>query len=202
MRKSVAVIGEGITEKYFIESLRGFTPFELRPKTLGLRVSSLVTLEKHIKETIEEGFDEVYCLIDMDEKMEGTSKTQYVHLKNNYHGKIHGKKTRGIRCKVVFVETERCMELWFLYHFQYTTRKYNSYHELEKDLRKYWLQYEKTDKFFRSLKLGLYSEIITKGDLAKAIKYAEASLKSKTIDNRNYTFCEIHIFLKAIGVIN
>lgn len=123
MSKSIAVIGEGLTEKYFIESLRGKSRFEIKPRSLDLKASSLKALEHHIKDAIEEGFDEVYCLIDMDNKQEGAAKTNYRNLKNNYHSKIHGKKKEGIQCKVIFIETERCIELWFLYHYAYTTKK-------------------------------------------------------------------------------
>ncbi|MCD8165132.1 MAG: RloB family protein [Bacteroides sp.] len=62
MRKAIAVIGEGITEKYYIESLRGLSPFTLLPKELGKKASSLAELENSIKQSIEDGYDQVYCL--------------------------------------------------------------------------------------------------------------------------------------------
>src|SRR5699024_2454565 len=159
MSKSIAVIGEGLTEKYFIESLRGRTHFDLRPRSLKIKASSLVTLEKYIKDAIKEGFDEVYCLIDMDNKQGGAAKTNYLNLKNKYHDKIHSKKKEGIQCKVIFIESERCIELWFLYHYAYTTKKYDSYQALKKDLLQHWKGYDKSDRFFRSLKNGLFSEL-------------------------------------------
>lgn len=46
MKKAIAVIGEGITEKYYIESLKGLSPFDIRPQELGKKASSLKKLEK------------------------------------------------------------------------------------------------------------------------------------------------------------
>ena len=34
MKKTIAVIGEGITEKHYIESLKGLSPFDIKPKEL------------------------------------------------------------------------------------------------------------------------------------------------------------------------
>lgn len=68
--KAIAVIGEGITEKYYVESLRAFagSNFQIVPKQLGIKASSLDELEKAVQNAVEEGYDEVYCLIDMDSK--------------------------------------------------------------------------------------------------------------------------------------
>ena len=71
MRKTIAIIGEGITEKYYIESLKGISPFVVMPRELGKKASSLKTLEKNILLCVEKGFDEIYCLIDMDGKTSG-----------------------------------------------------------------------------------------------------------------------------------
>lgn len=48
MRKTIAVIGEGITEKYYVESLKGISPFVIMPRELGIKASSLKSLSKFI----------------------------------------------------------------------------------------------------------------------------------------------------------
>ncbi|MBK8806816.1 MAG: RloB domain-containing protein [Bacteroidales bacterium] len=205
MKKAIAVIGEGITEKYYIESLKGISPFDIRPQELGKKASSLNKLEANIKNSIIEGYDEVYCLIDMDGKQEGNIRVNYANLKLKYHNKIHGKIRNGIQCKVFFIETERCTELWFLYHFTKTvvTRKFNSYQELEKELRKYRPRYEKTEKYFRSVS-NIHTELTKKaepqGSLRKAIANAEESLISKVRDNRDYSYSEIHLLFEALKI--
>lgn len=202
MKRAIGVIGEGITEKYYIESLKGLSPFTVLPKALGKKASSLKELESVIKRSIVDGFDEVYCLIDMDSKRGGTTKIKYDALKTKYHNKFFGKKKDGIQCKVQFIETERCTELWFLYHFTQITREFTSYKELEQALQVYRPTYEKTDKYFRSI-VDLHKNLIVntpKGSLAKAREHGKNSLISKSRDNRKYTYTEMHLLFDALNI--
>lgn len=199
--KAISVIGEGITEKFYIESLKGLSAFTIKPQQLGHKASSLKELAAAIKDTIEKGFDEVYCLIDMDGKREGKIKSDYQKLKQQYH-KTHIKKNKGISCKVIFVETERCIELWFLYHFlkTATTKKFTSYQQLEKELQKYLPNYQKTEKYFRSIE-KLHEELIKKnGTLPQAIENAKTSIETKCRDNREYTYSEMYPLLEALEI--
>lgn len=100
--KAIAVIGEGITEKYYVESLRAFagSNFQIVPKQLGIKASSLDELEKAVQNAVEEGYDEVYCLIDMDSKEKGASVQKYDKLKSKYHGKHIVKKKKGFPSQV------------------------------------------------------------------------------------------------------
>lgn len=95
MRKTIAVIGEGITEKYYIESLKGISPFVIMPRELGIKASNLKSLDKNISLCIEKGFDEIYCLIDMDGKTSGKTQSEYLTLKNKFHNKIFSKKSKA-----------------------------------------------------------------------------------------------------------
>jgi hypothetical protein len=204
MKRTIAIIGEGITEKYYIESLKGLTPFTVLPQALGRKASSLKELDKAIHDSIQKGFDEVYCLIDMDGKQEGTSKANYNKLKTKYHNRIHGKKKDGIQCKVEFIETERCTELWFLYHFTKTaiTREFCNYEELQAELRRYRPQYEKTEKYFRAVS-SLHAEMTTKrgshGSLGNALKNAKDSVATRDRDSRPYTYSEMFRLFEALG---
>ncbi len=206
MRKAIAILGEGITEKYYIESIKGLTPFAVLPKSLDRKASNLKHLEKTIKDSIIQGYDEVYCLIDMDGKREGTSQQNYQTLKAKYHDKTHGKKKDGIQCRVVFIETERCTELWFLYHFtkSVVTREFTNYNELQAELRKYRPAYEKTERYFRSVG-NLHLEMTTKrepfGSLLNASDKAQKSVETRDRDNRPYTYSEMHLLFKALGII-
>lgn len=205
MKKAIAVIGEGITEKYYIESLKGQSPFDIRPQELGKKASSLKKLELNIQNSILAGYDEVYCLIDMDGKRENPNKSSYETLKRKYHGLTHGSKKKGIQCKVIFIETERCTELWFLYHFTQSaiTKEFRTYRELEQELHKYRPLYEKSDKYFRSV-ADLHKELTMKrepkGSLENAIQNAQSSLVSRVRDERNYTYCEFHLLFDALKI--
>ena len=198
--KSIAVIGEGITEKYYIDSLQGLTAFTVMPRALGKKASNLKELEDAIKQSIKKNFDYVCCLVDMDTKKNKSSLNNYIELKNKYHN-INHKNPIKTNTKVLFFESERCIELWFLYHFWYTTTEYKNQEELIKELQKYVSKYDKTEKYFRSLKNGIHGELMkNKGDLSKATKNGKASIKSKTQDNRDYTYTELHDFIKLLGI--
>ncbi|MBE7659178.1 RloB family protein [Tenacibaculum finnmarkense] len=203
-RKTIAVIGEGITEKYYIESLKGLSPFNIMPRELGIKASSLKSLAKHIDLCTKKGFDEVYCLIDMDGKTSGKSKDDYLILKKKYHNKIFSKKSQGLESKVFFIETERCTELWFLYYFTGSaiTRKFNTYKELEKELRKYRPDYEKSVKYFKgqgNIHKRFENEV-PKGSIKKAYNNSKASLASNKNDKRGYSYSEMHVLIKALGI--
>lgn len=205
MRKAIAIIGEGITEKYYIESLRGISQFSPLPMELGLKASSLTKLEKVIKEAIQKGYDQIFCLIDMDGKQNGKNKADYEVLKRKYHRKISGSKKMGNQSEVIFIETERCTELWFLYHFTKSaiTREFTSYKALEDELHRYRPSYEKTDKYFRSVG-NLHQELTTKrdplGSLKQAVNNAQSSVESRIRDERNYTYSEMHLLIEALSI--
>ena len=204
MRKTIAVIGEGITEKYYIESLKGLSPFVVMPRELGIKASSLKSLAKDINLCITKGFDEVYCLIDMDGKTSGKAKSEYLVLKNKYDNKVFSKKSKGLEIKVFFIETERCTELWFLYYFSKgaITRKFNTYKELEKELRKYRPNYEKSSKYFKS-QINIHKSFedkAPKGSIIKAYKNSKSSLASNINDRRGYSYSEMHLLIKALGI--
>lgn len=199
-KRAIAVIGEGITEKYYIESIRGLSDFEITPRELGRKASNLQALKKNIDSAIKQCFDEVYCLIDMDDKNSGKSKTDYLTLKQKYQ-KTHAIKSKGISCKVQFIETQRCTELWFLYHFikTCTTQEFTSYKQLEKALQKYLPNYSKTEQYFKGR--NLHREFLTNGGLlSKAMSHAESSIASKTSDGRDYTYSEMHLLINALKI--
>ncbi len=204
MRKTIAVIGEGLTEKFYIESLKGISPFIIMPRELGIKASNLKILEKNITLSIDKGFDEIYCLIDMDGKSSGKTQNDYLILKDKFHGKIFSKKSKGLNSKVIFIETERCTELWFLYYFTKgaITRKFNSYSELEKELKKYRPNYEKSEKYFKSLRNinKNFENENPKGSIINAFRNSESSFRSNLRDGRGYTYSEIHILIEALGI--
>lgn len=203
MKKTVAVIGEGITEKYYIESLKGLAAFDIKPNSLNRNASSIKKLEKSVKKSIQKGYDEVYCLIDMDGKSTGLASTNYLTLKGKYHNIVHRNKSKGISCKVIFIESERCTEIWFLFHFlkNSTTKKYTTYKQLEADLKKFRPDYEKSQKYFKSLKKGPFHDLASgNGNVDRAKENSKKSLESKMKDNRDYTYSEVHLLIEALNL--
>lgn len=156
----------------------------------------MAELELIIKNAIEQGYNHIYCMIDLDNKKEGKDKSDYVNLKKRFHGKHISKPKKGIDCHIEFFETERCTELFFLYYFKYTTKLYNHSNEVEADLSKE-CGYIKTTDFFR--KHPLHQHFSKQGgSIYEAIKNAEMSME--TAEERGYTFSELGRMFKKLGI--
>lgn len=198
-RISIVVLGEGITEQYYMQSLKSLFNVTIKP---GIPKHSEGT--KYLSDLIDKSIKEyapiILCIIDMDNKSDQKKNADYQKLKAKYHGKIFGNKKEDLTSKVFFFENERCLELWFLYYFEYTTSRFNSYSELERSLKRFIPEYEKTEKFFKSTK-GLHNFIVDKknGNFSNAIANAQKSISSKEKDSRSYTYSEMANFFDFLA---
>lgn len=135
------------------------------------------------------GFQYIFCVIDMDTKDNESERTQYNKLKIKYSKPIN-KPKKGIHCEVEFFETHRCTELFFLYYFYYTSRKYEAQTSLLKDLNDK-VKYEKSIDFFKKSK-GLHNYFERNGgSLVTAISNSNRSIKEKEVNGRDYTYSEL-----------
>ena len=195
LKKTIAVIGEGITEKYYLKSLQGIIKADIKP-IIPNHATSMFDLEKQIKKAIEEGYNNIFCLIDMDNKKQGRNRDNYLKLKKSYHDKRIYRPKKGLDAYIRFFENERCLEIWFYFYFKITTKEYLSSDELCKELEVYG--YKKTEDFFKSCQ-GLHRFLESQGgNLDFAIKNAEDSIKLKDRDGRDYTYSEMADFFKSI----
>lgn len=195
LRNKAIIIGEGITEFYYFQSLRDvYKQVVFKPDCP--KHTSIKELEIKIREAAEKGYTHIFCIIDIDTKNKEPERTQYNKLKAKFTKPIN-KPKKGISCKVEFFETHLCIELFFRYYFDYTSRPYGNQELLIKDLNKY-VKYEKTIEFFRKSN-GLHSYFErNEGSLENAITYAEKSMKEKEKDDRDYTYSELGRLMKAL----
>lgn len=174
----IAVIGEGPTEQYYLQSLQGILPVNVYPKVTKDGMDYLV---QRVEQCIREGFDKVYCLIDMDNKRKGKEKTEYDQFLRKYSGKSFRNKNTGEETEVIVIENNPCLEIWFLYYFKYTTGLYSSYERinpLKPELKKYLPEYEKRIEFFKKCG-GLHQYLTDKGgQLDLASKNSRKSIES------------------------
>lgn len=196
MKETFIIIGEGPTEYFFLNSLKDEFRSMQNISPQYPKHTSMAELELIIKNAIEQGYNHIYCMIDLDNKKEGKDKADYVNLKKRFHGKHISKPKKGIDCHIEFFETERCTELFFLYYFKYTTKLYNHSNEVEADLSKE-CGYIKTTDFFRKHPPHQH---FTKqgGSIYEAIKNAEMSME--TAEERGYTFSELGRMFKKLGI--
>ena len=182
------ILGEGPTEFYYFNSLRDvFKGLTIKPDYP--KHTSVKELEEKIENGIADGYNKIYCAIDMDTKVNEPERTQYARLKKKYAKPINRPRT-GIYCEVCFFETHRCTELFFLYYFRYTTRPYNNQSELLRELKEL-CGYEKNIDFFRKSK-GLHTYFEKHhGKLVTALKHANRSMDEKLSHGRTYTYSEL-----------
>ena len=195
LRESAMIIGEGITEFYYFQSLCDvYKQVVFKPDCP--KHTSIKELEIKIREAAEKGYTHIFCIIDMDNKNKEPERTRYKRLRAKFAKPIN-KPKKGISCKVEFFETHLCTEMFFRYYFGYTSRSYGDQESLIKDLNKY-VEYEKTIDFFSKSK-GLHSYFERKGgSLEKAITNAEKSMKEKEKNDRDYTYSELGRLMKAL----
>lgn len=195
LHKTTLILGEGPTEFFYFKSLndvfKGLTINPDYPKHTNIK-----ELETKITYGIEMGYDNIFCVIDMDTKDQEPEHSQYAKLKKRFEKPII-KPKNGIHCEVRFFETHRCTELFFLYYFKYTSRMYSNQDMLLKDLNKH-CEYYKTTAFFAKCK-GLHSYFEKNGgSLEIAIANAEQSMKEKNAGSRDYTYSELGKMMKEL----
>ena len=158
VRKSIAIIGEGLTEYRYIDDMRTTERyrFSLVP---GLpKHSDVDDIVKLANARINAGFDYVLCLIDMDV------------IEGDHEKMEHYKALKQKNPDIIFVESSPCTEYWFLMHYMPipSSKEYPDYNAVVHELKKHIPNYDKTEAFFN--KNHIYQELKEKGDMELAIK--------------------------------
>jgi hypothetical protein len=195
LRQTALILGEGPTEFFYFKSLCDvFKRLTIKPDYP--KHTNLKELEAKIEEGIAMGYNNIFCIIDMDTKDKEPERSQYQKLKARYANPIN-KPKKGLYCEVEFFETHRCTELFFLYYFRYTSRPYEDQESLLKDLNQ-CVAYQKTIEFFIKSK-GLHSYFERNGgSLATATANANHSMDEKRSSNRDYTYSELGRLMREL----
>ncbi len=190
MRETIAVIGEGITEYYYIQSIKDcvkIKPAPFKPKNSGIK-----ELEACIKKCVDSGYSKVFCLIDMDNKAHDgvpeheANRKKYLELKKKFHEKEH--KHAGGKTYVKMLESYPSSEMFFYYYFKYSTASFGN-NELKHILNEK-TGYDTSEKFLKANSLhNLFC--CKEGDLKRAIENAGKSVANRDTENPHAGFSEI-----------
>lgn len=141
-RRSVTLIGEGITEQYYFTHIRTLFGYHYTIKPYYFSVTSLVEMDKKIAEAIQDGgfaiaiFDaDVASRNEAEKKKLESIRKKYANKKN-----------------VLLCDSLTSIEYWFLLHYENTNRFFKDSAATEKALRKYIPDYEKKEKFLQEIK--------------------------------------------------
>ena len=196
VNKSIVIIGECPTESFYFDSLKSSKRYSFRIKPTFPSHSDIDHILMLAKRSIEEEYDYVVCLIDMDRiKQNQTEWKKYQKHKRELESKRKHKKV-----DVIFIETYPCTEFWFLLHFvpNLSTRVYRSYEDLLPELQKYMPGYEKTKRYFTRTDLHCY--LNEHGDINRAMKNSEIlSERSKANPEDEVSYSEIYKVIKLLN---
>lgn len=194
---SIVLVGEGITEKYYFDSLRDI--LKIKPKALVSKHTNVFTLEKHIKDCIKSGYDRIYCIIDLDNKTNDNrpehrkNHEAYIKLKKKYHKKKF--KNYDGDTEVYMIESYPSSELFFLFYFGYRGAEFSN-DELKKLLFD-MTGYKVEERFF--IRNSLHNLFEKKGgSLLKVIEASERSVRNRESRNPHASFTEIGLMLKEL----
>ncbi len=164
LNKTILIVCEGQTEKLYFES---FPVLTLTIKVVDLKGQTKLKLIESTQSIIENsdvGYDEVWCVFDMDVKQ---GEKEFADFDNAI------KKGESLNYKIAY--SNDCFELWFYLHYNYTDEK-NHRTFYYKALGKYWdLNYEKFGKSFK-FSSGIY-ERLEKDEKATQVKAIERAEK-------------------------
>ena len=174
VRKSIAIIGEGLTEYRYVDDMRTTERYRFSLVPGIPKHSDVDDIVRLAQERLGAGFDYVLCLIDMD-VIEGS------------HDKMeHYKTLKRENPDIIFVESSPCTEYWFLMHYMPgpSSKEYADYDAVAQALKRHIPNYDKTEAFFN--KTHIYRELKEKGDMAKAIELSRELDKSHETEPEVY----------------
>lgn len=149
IRKSYAIIGEGITEFFYFDGFRNVEKDLLKKFNVTLKpdkpkhpdYSDIITKAQSL---LAKEFDVVFCLIDMD----------YINADNVRKQAYDKEKSSCIKAyknEIYFIESNPAFEFWLLLHFVFTDRQFRNCDEVITELKKNGRleKYEKTLSIFQ-----------------------------------------------------
>lgn len=158
VRKSIAIIGEGLTEYRYVDDMRTTERYRFSLVPGIPKHSDIDDIVRLAKVRMNAGYDFVLCLIDMDVIEGDQDKMEHYHALKKSNPNI------------IFVESSPCTEYWFLMHYMPgpSSKEYADYDAVAQELKKHIPNYDKTEAFFN--KTHIYRELKEKGDMERAIE--------------------------------
>jgi len=158
VRKSIAIIGEGLTEYRYVDDMRTTERYRFSLVPGIPKHPDMDDIVSYAQDRVNSGYDYVLCLIDMDVIEGNKEKMEHYHMLKKKNPKI------------IFVESNPCTEYWFLMHYMPgpSSREYADYDAVAQELKKHIPNYEKTELFFN--KTHIYRELKEHGNMSKAIE--------------------------------
>jgi RloB-like protein len=183
--KRIAVVGDGQTEKIYFDKLKeieGLRNVSLKPD-LPKNVGSYKGVFDKAESLYAEGYDEVYCLIDMDKVLSDNTLAKYLTDKKKIEKK-----------RIIVFESNPCIEFWFLLHFVRTTKPFSNCESVEKELQKYMPNYAKNQQYL--VQSNIYKTL--KPNLLNAFENAKWIEENQIKNEHNSSKSEVYKLIKIL----
>ena len=162
LKPRFAVLGEGITEQWYLQHLKGFKGYVYKISPSLFADVGIEKAEGYIDRLLNEGYDQVTFLTDYDTIVSQGKQEVF----DRFVGKYAAVE------EVLICDSMPAIELWFLLHFVYTAREFPDCAQLVGQLRQYLPGYEKRKSYLG--KAQWFAEMI-KGE-PEAVERAERLL--------------------------
>ena len=188
-----AIIGDGFSEKIYFESLKTYENLPhltIKPELPGSRKGGeFMGVFEKAGRLFDEGYDRVFCLIDMD-----------TVLANGKLVNFQSEKVKIERRGGTVLECNPCFEVWFLLHFQKTGRPFDDCDEICRMLRKEvgFENYSKEKLYHQSQ--NFYEKLNPFLSIA-AVPNAMFLEQNREIQSPKYPRCEVYKLFFELGFI-
>lgn len=177
----IYILGEGITEKYYFQHLKSIYGFKciVRPRFFGNTCCD--KFEKEIKSLLQ-GDIKIICVLDAD-----VSKRNAVE--NQKLTKLRKKYIKNSNVK--FCESMPSIEYWFLLHYVDTCPACTLSREVERSLKNYISNYEKSKDFLENER-WVKDMSDQRGSLKNAIT------RAKKYDSKSPSYSDIYFAIDQL----
>jgi hypothetical protein len=199
LRPTFAVVADGKTEKWYLEMLRQNEPdiiIHFKPQIPNKKkIEDQCELVRSLSENA--GYTKVFWIVDLDAIIEDSRQVAKAKETPLQEFSRNTKKFEEDN-NVEVIVNNLCLEFWFLLHFEKTSKYFNRCDEAEKQLKKHFPDYEKTEKFFKKQDNDIYLRL--KDKLPDALKNSEALGKFNSNDPER-AMCEMELFFELMSSI-
>ena len=159
------VLGEGITEQYYLEHLKKLGSYKYTIKPRLFQNIGIEKAEGIIDDLISGECNSVVFLTDYDVIVNQGKKAVFDKLVRKYEDID----------EVLICESMPSIEYWFLLHFRYTTMEFSDCKEVLGELKKHINDYSKSGRYLKSERW--FKKLLENGGLEMAVANAEKGLE-------------------------
>ncbi|GHU83701.1 hypothetical protein FACS189415_6540 [Bacteroidia bacterium] len=193
----ISFVVDGKCERWYIELLQqqenlrsNFKPKLPQKKKLKDQSDLVIELSKES--------EKVFWIIDFDTILEETRKAkkgakaplrEFQELYNQYKNQEN----------IIIIVNNPCLEYWYLLHFEHTSKYFATYERLEKPLKKYLPDYEKSEKYYKNPRLNIYKRL--KNNLPEAIVNAQKLGEFDFGEIQTAGIAEMHKIFEELNIV-